>query len=49
MTDQETPARFSQFLKKLGKAKTWFQEEEKLNSEYLQSKDQFNQDQEVKK
>ena len=48
MTDQETPDRYSQFIKKLKSGKKWFEEEEKLNSEYIQSENQSNEKQEVK-
>jgi len=48
MTEQETLNRSSQFLMKLRKVRKWFEEEDKLDSEYLQSINQINQKQEVK-
>jgi len=48
MIDQETLNFSSRFIKKLMKVKKWFKEEEKLDSEYLQSINQINQKQEVK-
>jgi len=48
MIDQETLSCSSQFLMKLMKVRKWFEEEEKFDSEYLQSINQINQKQEVK-
>jgi len=48
MTEQETLNRSSQFLMKFRKVRKWFEEEEKLDSEYIQSINQINQKQEVK-
>jgi len=39
MTDQETLTFYSQFFKKLIKVKNWFKEEQRLNLEFIKSKE----------